>query len=62
MAFEVRHVGGVTASGVLTFGEDPTEFAVLAESAGKSLSPEQKAFRDAWLGARQRASESRPGR
>ena len=62
VAFEVRHVGGVTASGVLTFGEDPTEFAVLAEAAGKSLSPEQKAFRDAWLGSRQRASESRPGR
>jgi predicted metalloprotease with PDZ domain len=62
VAFEVRHVGGVTASGVLTFGEDPTEFAVAAEAAGNSLSPEQKAFRDAWLGSRQRASESRPGR
>jgi predicted metalloprotease with PDZ domain len=62
VAFEVRHVGGVTASGVLTFGEDPTEHAVTAEAAGSSLSPEQKAFRDAWLGSRQRAPESRPGR
>jgi predicted metalloprotease with PDZ domain len=62
VAFEVRHVGGVTASGVLTFGEDPTEFAVAAEAAGNSLRPEQKAFRDAWLGSRQRPSESRPGR
>jgi predicted metalloprotease with PDZ domain len=62
VAFEVRHVGGVTAGGVLTFGEDPLEFAVLAEAAGHPLTPEQKAFRDAWLGSRQRAPESRPGR
>jgi predicted metalloprotease with PDZ domain len=62
VTFEVRHVGGATASGVLTFGEDPTEQAVLAEASGKSLSPEQKAFREAWLGSKQRAVESRPGR
>jgi predicted metalloprotease with PDZ domain len=62
VAFEVRHVGGATASGVLTFSEDPSEHAVLAETSGTSLSPEQKAFRAAWLGSRQRATESRPGR
>jgi predicted metalloprotease with PDZ domain len=62
VVFEVRHVGGVTARGVLTFGEDPSEQAVLAETSGNSLSPEQKAFREAWLGSRQRATESRPGR
>ena len=55
-------MGGATASGVLTFAEDPTEQAVLAEASGNSLSPEQKAFREAWLGSRQRAVESRPGR
>ena len=60
--FEVRHVGGATGTGVLTFGEDPTEQAVLAEASGTSLSPEQKAFRAAWLGSKQRAAESRPGR
>jgi predicted metalloprotease with PDZ domain len=62
VTFEVRHVGGAIGTGVLTFGEDPTEQAVLAEAAGNSLSPEQKAFRAAWLGSKQRAAESRPGR
>ena len=62
VTFEVRHVGGATGTGVLTFGEDPTEQAVLAEASGTSLSPEQKAFRAAWLGSKQRAAESRPGR
>jgi predicted metalloprotease with PDZ domain len=59
VTFEVRHLGGATARGVLTFGEDPTEQAVLAETSGNSLSPEQKALREAWLGSKQRASESR---
>ena len=62
VTFEVRHPGGVTATGVLTFGEDPAEQAVLAESAGNSLSAEQKAFREAWLGSKQRPVESRPTR
>ena len=62
VTFEVRHVGGAIGTGVLTFGEDSTEQAVLAEAAGNSLSPEQKAFRAAWLGSKQRAAESRPGR
>ena len=63
VSFEVRHVGGVTATGVLTFGEDPAEQAVLAESPGKPLNPEQKAFRAAWLGSKQHAAaESRPVR
>ena len=62
VAFEARHIGGVTARGVLTFAEDPAEQAVLAETSGKPLTPEQKAFREAWLGSRQRATESRPVR
>ena len=57
VSFEVRHVGGVTGAGVLTFGEDPAEQAVLAEASGNSLSAEQKAFREAWLGSKQRATE-----
>jgi predicted metalloprotease with PDZ domain len=62
VAFEVRHVGGATGSGVLTFVEDPTEQAFLAETAGNPLGPEQKAFREAWLGSRQRATEPTPVR
>jgi len=62
VAFEVRHPGGATGSGMLTFGEDPAEQAVLAEATGKPLTPEQKAFRDAWLGSKQRATEPQPVR
>ena len=56
VTFEVRHVGGTIGTGTLIFGEDPTEEAVLAEAAGHSLSPAQKAFRAAWLGSKQRAA------
>jgi predicted metalloprotease with PDZ domain len=62
VAFAVRRAGGATGSGVLTFGEDPAEQAVLAESAGPALSAEQKAFREAWLGSKLRATEPQPVR
>ena len=62
VAFEVRHPGGATGSGVLTFAEDPAEQAVLAESSRNPLSAEQKAFREAWLGSKQRATEPQPVR
>ena len=62
VTFEVRHVGGAISSGVLTFGEDPAEQAVLIENAGGRLSPEQQALRGAWLGSRQRTAEPQPVR
>jgi predicted metalloprotease with PDZ domain len=62
VAFEVRHTGGATGRGVLTFAEDPSEQAVLAESSGNPVSTEQKAFRQAWLGTKQRATEPQPVR
>jgi predicted metalloprotease with PDZ domain len=54
VALTVRHVGGVTEETTLTFGEDPTEQAVLAENSGQTLTAAQKAFRDSWLGAKSR--------
>ena len=54
MTFEVKHRGGVTGKGTLTFGADPAQQAVLDESAGKPLTAEQKAFRAAWLGSQRR--------
>ena len=54
MTFEVKHIGGVTGKGTLTFGVDPAQQAVLNESAGKALTAEQKAFRAAWLGSQRR--------
>jgi predicted metalloprotease with PDZ domain len=44
VTFEVKHRGGVTGKGTLTFGADPARQAVLNESAGKPLTAEQKAF------------------
>jgi predicted metalloprotease with PDZ domain len=54
VTFEVKHRGGVTGKGTLTFGTDPSRQAVLNESAGKPLTAEQQAFRAAWLGSQRR--------
>ncbi len=54
ITFEVKHVGGVTGKGTLTFGVDPAQQAVLNEAAGKPLTAEQEAFRAAWLGSQRR--------
>jgi len=54
LTFEVKHRGGVTGKGTLKFGVDPAQQAVLNEAAGKPLTAEQKALRDAWLGSQQR--------
>ena len=45
---------GEPATGTLTLGEDPALEAVPTEAAGGTLTPEQKAFRDAWLGQKRR--------
>ena len=54
VTLEVKHRGGVTGKGTLTFGTDPARQAVLNETGGKPLTAEQKAFRAAWLGSQRR--------
>jgi predicted metalloprotease with PDZ domain len=49
-----RRRGGATGTATITLREDPTLEAVTVESTGAALSPEQKAFRDAWLGSKVR--------
>jgi predicted metalloprotease with PDZ domain len=44
---------GETVNGTITFEEDPRLEIVPIEQAGGTLTPEQKQFRDAWLGSRQ---------
>jgi predicted metalloprotease with PDZ domain len=47
-----RRRGGATGATVITVEEDPALEAVPVEAAGGTLTPEQRAFRDAWLGSR----------
>jgi predicted metalloprotease with PDZ domain len=54
VAMMVRRMDGRTAALTLTFAEDPRLTAVTVESAGRTLTAEQKAFRDAWLGPKRR--------
>jgi predicted metalloprotease with PDZ domain len=54
VALSVRRVDGRTADLTLTFAENPALEAVPIESAGGTLTPEQKAFRDGWLGSRRK--------
>jgi predicted metalloprotease with PDZ domain len=49
IVFERR---GVRVNGVLRLVEDPAVEVVPAENAGQAVSPEQRRFRDAWLGGR----------
>jgi predicted metalloprotease with PDZ domain len=49
----VKRPTGKVVSLKLTFGEDPALQAILVERTGGTLRPEQKAFRDSWLGSRQ---------
>jgi predicted metalloprotease with PDZ domain len=50
MSVTVKRRDGATATVSVPLGEDPTMEAVPIESAGGTLTAEQKAFRDAWLG------------
>jgi predicted metalloprotease with PDZ domain len=54
VALDVRRVDGRTAALRLTLDEDPRLVAVPAESANGTLTAEQKAFRQAWLGSRRK--------
>ncbi len=49
-----RHPDGKAGTGIVTLAADPEMEAVTIESAGGTLTPEQKAFRTAWLGSKQR--------
>lgn len=52
VAIEIRRRDGRTVDAILVLADDPWLVAVPAEQAGGSLTPEQRAFRDAWLGSR----------
>jgi predicted metalloprotease with PDZ domain len=45
---------GAAGSGTITLKEDPSLEAVPVEDTGGGLTPQQKAFREAWLGAHAR--------
>ena len=42
--------GGASGTATILLKEDPSLDAVTVESTGAALTPDQKAFRDAWLG------------
>jgi predicted metalloprotease with PDZ domain len=44
--------GGATGTAAIVLKEDPSLEAVSVESTGATPTPDQKAFRDAWLGSR----------
>ena len=48
LVFERR---GQRVTAMLRLAEDPRMEIVRAEGAGRALTPEQKRFRDAWLGS-----------
>jgi predicted metalloprotease with PDZ domain len=50
IAFKRR--GGATGTATITLKEDPALEVVTVESTGGTLTPDQKAFRDAWLGSK----------
>jgi predicted metalloprotease with PDZ domain len=54
LTLEVKRPTGKTATLSLTLGEDPALEAVPVEAAGGTLTAEQKAFRDRWLGAKRK--------
>jgi PDZ domain-containing secreted protein len=45
-----RRRGGATGTTTITLKEDPSLEAVTLESTGATLTPDQKAFRESWLG------------
>jgi predicted metalloprotease with PDZ domain len=51
---EFRRPSGVVVKATLTLAEDPALQAVTIESTGGTLTPEQKAFRDSWVGSKAR--------
>ena len=54
VSLQVRRVDGRVVPLSLTVGEDPRLEAVPVESAGGTLTPAQRAFREAWLGSQRK--------
>jgi predicted metalloprotease with PDZ domain len=52
LAVEFRRPSGVVVKATVTLAEDPALRAVTIESTGGTLTPEQMAFRDSWVGAK----------
>jgi predicted metalloprotease with PDZ domain len=50
LAVEFRRPSGATATTTITLGEDPAFDVTPVEADGGTITPQQKAFRDAWLG------------
>jgi predicted metalloprotease with PDZ domain len=54
MTITYKRRGGATGTATITLKEDPALEAVAIESTGGTLTPDQKAFREAWLGSKVR--------
>jgi predicted metalloprotease with PDZ domain len=52
VSVEFRRPSGEVVKSTITLGEDPGLQAATVESAGGTLSPAQKAFREAWVGSK----------
>jgi predicted metalloprotease with PDZ domain len=52
VAVEFRRPSGETVQSTIALGEDPGLQAATVESTGGTLSPAQKAFREAWMGSK----------
>jgi predicted metalloprotease with PDZ domain len=54
VAIEFRRRSGEVIKATITLGEDPAWQAATIESTGGTLTPEQKAFRESWVGSKVR--------
>ena len=54
IAVTYKRRSGVVQTAAITLKEDPALEAVLVEESGGALTADQKTFRDAWLGSKQR--------
>ena len=57
LAIEFRRPSGVVVKGTLALIEDPGLQAATIESTGGTLTAEQKAFRESWVGPKYRSNE-----
>ena len=54
VAVEFRRPSGEVVTSTITLAEDPAWQAATIESTGATLTPEQKSFREAWMGSKAR--------
>jgi predicted metalloprotease with PDZ domain len=52
VAIAFRRPSGEVVTSTITLGEDPAMQAATIESTGGTLTAEQKAFREAWVGSK----------